>query len=171
MWVGSDVVWLPTVGALIDRMNELVRLLESPLGQFCRDRPCDQDGRHVVPPVPSGAQCCRRWCERDARRAFSFHLVLLAGGNENVSSGSGTDPPRTRDLEVSRGRSDRGRDWPATAVHATTVRKHLQNLYARLQTHDRLTPVVRARDLGLIREEDLSTEFESNGTFDVTSVT
>ena len=34
MWVGSDVVWLPTVGALIDRMNELVRLLESPLVSF-----------------------------------------------------------------------------------------------------------------------------------------
>lgn len=43
-----------------------------------------------------------------------------------------------------------------------TVRKHLQNIYTKLQTHDRLTTVVRARDLGLIREEDLSTEFEWN---------
>ena len=35
-------------------------------------------------------------------------------------------------------------------------------LYAKLQTHDRLTTVVRARDLGLIRDEDLSTEFGWN---------
>lgn len=48
-----------------------------------------------------------------------------------------------------------------------TVRKHLQNLYAKLQTHDRLTTVVRARDLGLIREEDLSTEFEWNIRLDL----
>jgi DNA-binding CsgD family transcriptional regulator len=41
-----------------------------------------------------------------------------------------------------------------------TVRKHLQNIYGKLQTHDRLTTVVRARDLGMLRDEDLSTEFE-----------
>jgi len=43
-----------------------------------------------------------------------------------------------------------------------TVRKHLQNIYSKLQTHDRLTTVVRARDLGLLRDEDLSTEFGWN---------
>ena len=50
-----------------------------------------------------------------------------------------------------------GRQLPCSSA---TVRKHLQNIYSKLQTHDRLTTVVRARDLGLIREEDLSTDFE-----------
>lgn len=49
-------------------------------------------------------------------------------------------------------------------LHCTpgTVRKHLQNIYEKLATHDRLTTVVRARDLGLIRDEDLSSEFAWN---------
>lgn len=40
-----------------------------------------------------------------------------------------------------------------------TARKHLQNIYEKLSTHDRLSTVVRARDLGLIRDEDMSSEF------------
>jgi DNA-binding CsgD family transcriptional regulator len=52
-----------------------------------------------------------------------------------------------------------GRQLSCTSA---TVRKHLQNVYVKLQTHDRLTTVVRARDLGLIRDEDLSREFEWN---------
>ena len=50
---------------------------------------------------------------------------------------------------------------------AKTVRKHLQNLYGKLNTHDRLTTVMRARSLGLVREDDLSTEFTWNIRTDI----
>jgi DNA-binding CsgD family transcriptional regulator len=43
-----------------------------------------------------------------------------------------------------------------------TVRKHLQHLYGKMQTHDRLTTVIRGRDLGLLAAHDLSTEFTWN---------
>ena len=41
-----------------------------------------------------------------------------------------------------------------------TVRKHLQNLYAKLGASDRLGAVVRGLDLGLLKAEDLSREFD-----------
>jgi DNA-binding CsgD family transcriptional regulator len=41
-----------------------------------------------------------------------------------------------------------------------TVRKHLQNLYAKLGTSDRLGAVIRGRDLGLLHADDLSREFQ-----------
>jgi len=44
----------------------------------------------------------------------------------------------------------------------TTVRKHLQNLYAKLGTSDRLGAVIRGRDLGLLHVDDLSREFRWN---------
>jgi DNA-binding CsgD family transcriptional regulator len=43
-----------------------------------------------------------------------------------------------------------------------TVRKHLQNLYAKLGVSDRLGAVLRGLDLGLLRAEDLSREFDWN---------
>lgn len=43
-----------------------------------------------------------------------------------------------------------------------TVRKHLQHLYAKLGTSDRLGAVIRARDLGLLHADDLSREFQWN---------
>ena len=43
-----------------------------------------------------------------------------------------------------------------------TVRKHLQNLYAKLGTSDRLGAVIRGRDLGLLHVDDLSREFQWN---------
>lgn len=43
-----------------------------------------------------------------------------------------------------------------------TVRKHLQNLYAKLGTSDRLGAVIRGRDLGLLHADDLSREFQWN---------
>jgi DNA-binding CsgD family transcriptional regulator len=43
-----------------------------------------------------------------------------------------------------------------------TVRKHLQNLYAKLGTSDRLGAVIRGRDLGLLHSDDLSREFQWN---------
>ena len=60
-------------------------------------------------------------------------------------------------------------DAIGTQLHCSsaTVRKHLQNLYAKLHTHDRLTTVVSARALGLIREDDLSTEFTWNVRLDL----
>jgi DNA-binding CsgD family transcriptional regulator len=45
------------------------------------------------------------------------------------------------------------------SVAPATVRKHLQNLYAKLGTSDRLGAVVRARDLGLLHADELSREF------------
>jgi DNA-binding CsgD family transcriptional regulator len=47
-----------------------------------------------------------------------------------------------------------------------TVRKHLQNLYAKLGASDRLGAVVRALDLGLLTAEDLSREFDWSVRFD-----
>ena len=44
----------------------------------------------------------------------------------------------------------------------TTVRKHLQNIYAKLGTSDRLGAVIRGRDLGLLHVDDLSREFRWN---------
>ena len=43
-----------------------------------------------------------------------------------------------------------------------TVRKHLQNLYAKLGTSDRLGAVIRGRDLWLLHLDDLSREFQWN---------
>ena len=37
-----------------------------------------------------------------------------------------------------------------------TVLKHLQNLYSKLAVHDRLSAVVRGREIGLLNEEDLA---------------
>lgn len=44
----------------------------------------------------------------------------------------------------------------ALGTRSATVRKHLQNVYAKLAVHDRLSAVMRARELGLLHEEDLS---------------
>lgn len=46
----------------------------------------------------------------------------------------------------------------ALGARPATVRKHLQNVYAKLVVHDRLSAVMRARELGLLHEEDLSIE-------------
>lgn len=45
------------------------------------------------------------------------------------------------------------------SVSPATVRKHLQNLYAKLGTSDRLGAVIRGRDLGLLGADELSREF------------
>jgi len=45
------------------------------------------------------------------------------------------------------------------SVSPATVRKHLQNLYAKLSTSDRLGAVIRGRDLGLLRADELSRAF------------
>jgi DNA-binding CsgD family transcriptional regulator len=47
-----------------------------------------------------------------------------------------------------------------------TVRKHQQNLYAKLGASDRLGAVLRGLDLGLLRPEDLSREFDWNVRID-----
>jgi ATP/maltotriose-dependent transcriptional regulator MalT len=47
-----------------------------------------------------------------------------------------------------------------------TVRKHLQNLYAKLGVSDRLGAVLRGLDLGLLKTEDLSREFDWNIRFE-----
>jgi DNA-binding CsgD family transcriptional regulator len=48
------------------------------------------------------------------------------------------------------------------STRPATVRKHLQNLYAKLGTSDRLGAVIRGRDLGLLQADDLSREFRWN---------
>jgi DNA-binding CsgD family transcriptional regulator len=48
------------------------------------------------------------------------------------------------------------------STRPATVRKHLQNLYAKLGTSDRLGAVIRGRDLGLLHPDDLSREFRWN---------
>ena len=48
------------------------------------------------------------------------------------------------------------------SARPATVRKHLQNLYAKLGTSDRLGAVIRGRDLGLLHADDLSREFRWN---------
>jgi DNA-binding CsgD family transcriptional regulator len=45
------------------------------------------------------------------------------------------------------------------SISRATVRKHLQNLYAKLGTSDRLGAVIRGRDLGLLRADELSRVF------------
>jgi DNA-binding CsgD family transcriptional regulator len=45
------------------------------------------------------------------------------------------------------------------AISSGTVRKHLENLYRKLGTSDRLGAVIQARDLGLLREDEVSREF------------
>jgi DNA-binding CsgD family transcriptional regulator len=45
------------------------------------------------------------------------------------------------------------------SISSATVRKHLQHLYAKLGTFDRLGAVVRGLDLGLIRDDELSDLF------------
>jgi DNA-binding CsgD family transcriptional regulator len=47
-----------------------------------------------------------------------------------------------------------------------TVRKHLQNLYAKLGVSDRLGAVLRGLDMGLLKAEDLSREFDWSIRFD-----
>jgi DNA-binding CsgD family transcriptional regulator len=48
------------------------------------------------------------------------------------------------------------------STRPATVRKHLQNLYAKLGTSDRLGAVIRGRDLGLLHVDDLSRQFQWN---------
>jgi len=48
------------------------------------------------------------------------------------------------------------------SARPATVRKHLQNLYAKLGTSDRLGAVIRGRDLGLLHADDLSRQFRWN---------
>jgi DNA-binding CsgD family transcriptional regulator len=48
------------------------------------------------------------------------------------------------------------------STRPATVRKHLQNLYAKLGTSDRLGAVIRGRDLGLLHADDLSRAFQWN---------
>jgi len=48
------------------------------------------------------------------------------------------------------------------STRPATVRKHLQNLYAKLGTSDRLGAVIRGRDLGLLHVDELSREFQWN---------
>jgi DNA-binding CsgD family transcriptional regulator len=48
------------------------------------------------------------------------------------------------------------------STRPATVRKHLQNLYAKLGTSDRLGAVIRGRDLGLLHADDLSRAFRWN---------
>ena len=48
------------------------------------------------------------------------------------------------------------------STRPATVRKHLQNLYAKLGTSDRLGAVIRGRDLGLLHVDNLSREFRWN---------
>jgi DNA-binding CsgD family transcriptional regulator len=48
------------------------------------------------------------------------------------------------------------------ATSPATVRKHLQNLYGKLGTSDRLGAVIRGRDLGLLHPDDLVREFTWN---------
>jgi DNA-binding CsgD family transcriptional regulator len=48
------------------------------------------------------------------------------------------------------------------SARPATVRKHLQNLYAKLGTSDRLGAVIRGRDLGLLHVDDLSRAFQWN---------
>lgn len=48
------------------------------------------------------------------------------------------------------------------STRPATVRKHLQNLYAKLGTSDRLGAVIRGRDLGLLHVDDLSRAFRWN---------
>jgi DNA-binding NarL/FixJ family response regulator len=48
------------------------------------------------------------------------------------------------------------------STRPATVRKHLQNLYAKLGTSDRLGAVIRGRDLWLLHLDDLSREFQWN---------
>jgi DNA-binding CsgD family transcriptional regulator len=48
------------------------------------------------------------------------------------------------------------------STRPATVRKHLQNLYAKLGTSDRLEAVIRGRELGLLHADDLSREFQWN---------
>jgi DNA-binding CsgD family transcriptional regulator len=53
------------------------------------------------------------------------------------------------------------------AASPATVRKHLQNLYAKLGTSDRLGAVIRGRDLGLLHADELSRAFRWNIRFDM----
>jgi DNA-binding CsgD family transcriptional regulator len=53
------------------------------------------------------------------------------------------------------------------STRPATVRKHLQNLYAKLGTSDRLGAVIRGRDLGLLHADDLSREFRWNVRADI----
>ena len=53
------------------------------------------------------------------------------------------------------------------SARPATVRKHLQNLYSKLGTSDRLGAVIRGRDLGLLGAEDLSREFTWNMRYDM----
>ena len=52
------------------------------------------------------------------------------------------------------------------STRPATVRKHLQNLYAKLGTSDRLGAVIRGRDLGLLHVDDLSRAFRWNVRLD-----
>jgi ATP/maltotriose-dependent transcriptional regulator MalT len=45
------------------------------------------------------------------------------------------------------------------AISRATVRRHLENLYRKLGTTDRLGAVIQARDLGLLREDEVSRAF------------
>ncbi|WP_205631542.1 LuxR C-terminal-related transcriptional regulator [Leifsonia xyli] len=54
------------------------------------------------------------------------------------------------------------------SISVGTVHKHLENIYLKLGVPDRLSAVLRAREVGLLREGDLAGEFNWDVRVDFT---
>lgn len=98
--------------------------------------------------------------DADARRLLGYidHLMGLfrnaPAGTVASSVAPLPDPLTTRELQVLRllaaGRTDQ--EIAASLVIAvSTVRSHIKRIYAKINAHNRIQAVARARDLGIIR--------------------
>jgi DNA-binding NarL/FixJ family response regulator len=103
----------------------------------------------------------------DAELAFAQFLQPgLVGLFANLSRGPGaqeTSPSLTqREVTVLRhlaAGDTAERTSHELGISPGTVRKHLENLYRKLGSSDRLGAVIRGRDLGLLREDEVSRAF------------
>ena len=97
----------------------------------------------------------------DVRMAVSTQPALVAAVSRWSSeiAEAGAVALTSREVAVL-GHLASGRTADAIAhvmgIRPATVRKHLQNIYAKLAVQDRLGAVMRAREIGLLNEADIS---------------
>jgi DNA-binding CsgD family transcriptional regulator len=169
-WYTSQPDWSPV------RISDVMPWEQFRTTRLLREVLAPVGGQHgimmfVSPPVPH-----REWVWfmasradpdfTDAERALCVQLQpALIALYETLSQPSGSTESvvlTRRELDVLRylaGGLTAETIARRLSVAPATVRKHLQNLYAKLGTSDRLGAVIRARDLGLLHADELSREF------------
>jgi LuxR family transcriptional regulator, maltose regulon positive regulatory protein len=85
--------------------------------------------------------------------AFDGGAALLAAVEATKDTGALSEPLTERELEVLRliaaGKSNRG-IAQGLFVAVSTVKKHINNIYRKLEAHSRTQAVARARELNLL---------------------